>query len=296
MRTVRALPAAFVLVAAAWSFDAVGQTPEPLVLEAKIPLGDVKGRIDHLAFDPARKRLFVAELGNDTVGVVDIEARRVVHVISGLKGPQGTGYVAADDTVYVANAGEGSVRIYRATDYGEVGRIDVGKDADNLLVDAAGQRVFVGFGEGALAVIDPVSRRMVAHIPLGAHPEGFQFAGARRAEGFQLAAAAGRIFVNLPRLRQIAVVDPAAESRTATWPMKAADNFPMTLDEAAQRVIVAFRRPPLLGVFSMRDGASVAELETCGDADDLFMDPRRHRVYVVCGEGFVDVFEARPDA
>jgi hypothetical protein len=41
---------------------------EPLQLERKIPLGDVRGRIDHLAFDPARQRLLVAELGNDTVG------------------------------------------------------------------------------------------------------------------------------------------------------------------------------------------------------------------------------------
>src|SRR5262245_8495752 len=34
---------------------------------SKIPLGDVSGRIDHLAIDLARRRLFVAELGNDTV-------------------------------------------------------------------------------------------------------------------------------------------------------------------------------------------------------------------------------------
>ena len=30
----------------------------PLVLDAKIPLGSVKGRIDHLAVDLARQRLF----------------------------------------------------------------------------------------------------------------------------------------------------------------------------------------------------------------------------------------------
>jgi hypothetical protein len=42
---------------------------EPLVLESKIPLADVKGRIDHLAVDAARQRLYVAELGNNSVGV-----------------------------------------------------------------------------------------------------------------------------------------------------------------------------------------------------------------------------------
>ena len=41
-----------------------------LQLEAKIPLGAVSGRIDHMAVDLERRRLFVAELDNDSVGVV----------------------------------------------------------------------------------------------------------------------------------------------------------------------------------------------------------------------------------
>ena len=54
--------------------QAIAQTGEtrPLQLEAKIPLGDVRGRIDHMAVDLKRQRLFVAELGNDSVGVVDL--------------------------------------------------------------------------------------------------------------------------------------------------------------------------------------------------------------------------------
>src|ERR1700736_3765644 len=96
----------------AGSSAARAEDPPPLVLEAKIPLGDVKGRIDHLAFDPGRKRLFVAELGNDSVGVVDVDAAKVVNRIAELKEPQGVSYVPWTDTLYVANAGDGSVRLY----------------------------------------------------------------------------------------------------------------------------------------------------------------------------------------
>jgi len=45
----------------------------PLQLETKMPLGDVRGRIDHMAVDLKRQRLFVAELGNDSVGIVSQE-------------------------------------------------------------------------------------------------------------------------------------------------------------------------------------------------------------------------------
>jgi hypothetical protein len=40
-----------------------------------------------------------------------------------------------------------------------------------------------------------------------------------------------------------------------------------------------------------QDGHIAAKIETCGDADDVFIDARRHRVYVSCGEGVVDVLE-----
>src|SRR5262249_20156918 len=89
----------------------------PMELESKIPLGDVSGRIDHLAIDLARRRLFIAELGNNTVGVVDLSERKVSHVIAGLKEPQGIGYLPSSDTLFVANAGDGSVSLFRGSDY-----------------------------------------------------------------------------------------------------------------------------------------------------------------------------------
>ena len=60
---------------------------------------------------------------------------------------------------------------------------------------------------------------------------------------------------------------------------------------AAHRILIAFRSPPRLLVLSDADWSVVADLDTCGDADDLFVDARRHRVYVICGAGAVDVFE-----
>src|SRR5262249_50803343 len=162
--------------------------------------------------------------------------------------PQGIGCVAAGDTLYVASAGDGSVRVYRAADYAQTDRLDLGEDADNVRVDAAGKRVFVGYGDGALAIIDPATHKKTADIAVGAHPEGFRLARS------------GRVFVNLPKRHEIAVVDPASGKQIAAWPMRAAENFPMTLDEEAERVIVAFRSPAALGVFSMHDGASVANV------------------------------------
>src|SRR3954468_10685629 len=114
MRRVFILPAAALALAVAFPPPSMSAGPEaPLVLEATIPLEGVSGRIDHMAVDLGRRRLFVAELGNDTVDVVDLASGRVAHRIRGLKEPQGVGYAAKADLLMVANAGDGTLRMFR---------------------------------------------------------------------------------------------------------------------------------------------------------------------------------------
>lgn len=255
--------------------------PEPLQLEHKIALGSVSGRIDHMAVDLKRHRLFVAELGNDTVSVVDLDAQKVAHRIFGLKEPQGVGYVQSNDTLYVANGGDGSLRVFRGAEYAPAGRIDLGSDADNIRVDQPGNRLFVGYGSGGLSTIDLRDNNKSGSFALTAHPESFQ-----------LDAGTHQLFVNLPNSRAIAVVDATTGQRRSTWPVAHGGNFPMALDTERQRVLVVFRSPPKFAAFNSQTGALIAEVDTCGDSDDLFLDAKRQRIYVVCGTGFIDVLKA----
>jgi DNA-binding beta-propeller fold protein YncE len=268
--------------------EAVIQPAEtaPLQLETKILLGDVRGRIDHMAVDLKRQRLFVAELGNDSVGIVDLQNRKLIRRISGLKEPQGVGYEPSTDLLYIANAGDGSVRLFEGNDYKSAGQIELGSDADNIRIDAATNRVIIGYGSGALAVIDPSTRGKVGDIAVKAHPEAFQ-----------IDPDTSQIFVNVPDGHGIAVVDRVSQKQIGKWPLaNRGANFPMALDHIRREVLVIFRAPAQLGVFSVTAGKLVASAETCGDADDLFIDAKRGRVYVSCGAGFLDVFELRGEA
>ena len=218
-----------------WPAAVVAQTAgAPLVLEAKIPLGQVSGRIDHLGVDMKRQRLFVAELGNDSLGVVDLAAGKVLRTIAGLSEPQGVAYVPFADSVFVANAGDGSVHVLRGDDLAPIGRIELGDDADNVRVDTQRSRVLVGYGKGALAVIDPAGRTKTADIRLKGHPEGFQ-----------IDETGTQVFVNVPDAREIEIVDLAAGSTRSLPTQGAGSNFPMAIDAEAHRVLVVFRSSTL---------------------------------------------------
>jgi DNA-binding beta-propeller fold protein YncE len=249
----------------------------PLILERTIPLKDVRGRIDHLAVDVAHRRVFVAELGNGSVEAVDLVSGASLGRITGLKEPQGLAYLPARDELAVASGGDGSVRFYRASDLAPSGQLQVGGDADDLRVDPLG-RTIVGYGAGALAVIDPATRHVAVTLTLPVHPEGFQLKG-------------GTVFVNLPDAGQIAMGDLASGKVIGTWRGAYGFNFPMAIDAAGSRLAVAYRLPARLQLLDAASGATILDRPTCGDADDVFFDDARHRVYVTCGGGSVDVVD-----
>jgi len=205
---------------------------EPLQLEAKILLGDVRGRIDHMAVDLKRQRLFVAELGNDSVGVVDLATHSLVRTITGLNEPQGVGYEPSADILFVANARDGSVKLFEGNAYKATGQIELGGDADNIRVDTAAGRIVVGYGKGGLAMVDPSTRSNVQNVPLKAHPESFQ-----------IDTNTGRIFVNLPDAHAVAVVDGKSGKQVANRPMDKGGNFAMAVDRDRSQLLVAFLLP-----------------------------------------------------
>lgn len=252
-----------------------------LRLERTIPLPGVEGRIDHLAADGKGKRLFVAALGNNTLEVVDLAAGKVVRSIGGLREPQGVAYLPEANLAVVAAGADGACVVYDGATLDRARAVKLGADADNVRYDAGARRVYVGYGEGALGVFDPA----------GSLPSAGEFRLAGHPESFQLETAGPRIFVNVPDAKQVAVVDREKGAVVATWPMTDAQrNYPMALDETNHRLFVGCRKPARLVVLDTAAGKEVAALDASGDADDLFVDAAAKRIYMICGEGFVDVF------
>ena len=262
--------------------SAAAHSEQALVLDGKIALPGVAGRIDHMAVDLARKRLLVAELGNGTLDVVDIAGGRRLKQIAELREPQGVAYAPKTDLVVVASAGDGTVRFFRGDDLAPAGSLALGNDADNIRIDPRSGHLIVGYGSGGLAIIDPGAKSKISDIKLEAHPESFQ-----------LDATSGRIFVNVPDAGHIAVVDLATARQSASWTVPGLRaNFAMAIDGSGAVIAVVFRQPAKLVLLDTKTGAAVQQLDTCGDADDVFFDRKRQRIYVSCGAGAVDVFQA----
>ena len=253
----------------------------PLRLKQTIPLPGVEGRIDHFASDPLGQRLFVCALGNNSLEVIDLRKGERVHSITGLGAPQGVGYVPEANRLFVANDKGGICKIYDAKSFQPVGELNLEDDADNVRYDETRKKIYVGFGSGGIAVVNAPDGKQIGSIKLSAHPEAFQ-----------LEKKGNRIFVNVPDSRHVAVVDRDKGEVIASWKTDLAfANFPMALDEANHRLFVGCRLPSNLVVLNIDSGDVVAKVNISSDADDVFYDSKRHRIYAICGAGKIDVIE-----
>jgi DNA-binding beta-propeller fold protein YncE len=259
---------------------------QPLRLESTIPLPNVNGRIDHFSVDIAGQRLFVSALGNNTVEVVDLKAGKVVHTIRGLKEPQGLFYWPETNRLYAANGVDGHVRVYDGRSFEQIHEYDLSGDADNIRFDAGAKEVFVGYGSGALAVINVDLKARVGETMLDEHPESFQ-----------LEKQGPRIFVNVPEAGNVTVVDRRTRTVKEKWPVTGAkSNFPMALDEANHRLFLGCRKPAKLLALDTSSGKQIASVDITGDTDDLYYDAALKRIYVSGGAGSVTVIEQKdPD-
>jgi DNA-binding beta-propeller fold protein YncE len=275
------------LLLASLASAALAAEPAALKLTQTIPLPSVKGRFDHFAIDPAGKRLFVAALGNNTLEVIDLAAGKRIHSLARMSKPTGVLYLPDPNQVIVANGDDGTLKILSGADLKVLQNLAALAGADNLRFDPKTKLAWLGYGEGSLAIIDPAAAKLLGSVKLPAHPESFQLEKGDR-----------RIFVNVPDAKQVAVIDRVKRTVTDTWPMETFQaNFPMALDEANRRLFIGCRKPARLVVLDTANGKPVADLAISGDIDDLFYDAARKRLYLSCGEGFIDtVDQTTPDA
>ncbi len=256
-----------------------------------ISLPNVNGRIDHMSIDLQGKRLFIAELESNSIEVIDLKSgKRTGSISNGLNEPQGVMYIPETNRIAVANGGDGSVKFYDSrSSFSLVGDIKLTDDADNIRYDNTTRLLYLGHGEGAVAVVNATTDKIMGDIKLNGHPESFQ-----------LERSGTRIFINVPSDHSIEVADkqnlqqPA--SRWSTDATGASENFPMALDEANHRLFVGFRDPPKVIVYDTQTGKEVTSMDTTKDADDIFYNLANRQIYVSGGEGSINVYkQINPD-
>jgi DNA-binding beta-propeller fold protein YncE len=252
---------------------------DELDFKQRISLPGVRGRIDHMDVDIKKQVVFMSALGNNSLEVVDVKNGKHLFSIKELSEPQGVIFIPQTKEIMVANGGDGSCQFYNSEIYKNTSTINLGSDADDIRYDSVDRKIYVGYGSGGIAEIDPIKHQKTADIKLPGHPEGFQLDKTLK-----------KIFVNVPDANQIDVIDLGTYKVVARWKAEYNANFPMAIDASNHIIFIGYRHPTKLVAIDENTGKTIAVADLPGDADDLYYDNQSKKVYASGGSGAINVY------
>ncbi len=256
-------------------------TALPLRDVAEVPLGGRATRLDYASIDPIRHLLFIAHLGDSAVIVVDMDRRRVVARISGIRHAHGVLAVPELGVVYASATGSGEVVAIDENTLTVTARAPGGVYPDGMAFAPTARKLYVSDERGGSeTVIDVATNRRVATIALGGEVGNTQYDPVT-----------GHVFANVQTTAELVEIDPRTDQViTRTRLPGARGTHGLLIDPAERRAYIACEGNHRLLVLDVDTRAVLFGGETGDDPDVLDYDPVQHRLYVAAESGQVSVF------
>lgn len=231
-------------------------------------IGGPDGGWDLADVDPAAHRLYVAR--SNGVMAVDLATGDVTPNLAAFKGGHGVVAVTGTNRVVAASGGSGLAVIFEGNTGKEIASIPAGKNPDAVTYDPATKTVWV-FSPGShdATVIDPVSAKAVATVPIGGLLE------------LGVADGQGRLYVNVEDRNEVVVIDTRARKVLAHHALAGCDG-PTGIAYSAKAKLILSACDGVAKV-TRPDGTDVATLKIGPHPDGAAFDAARDVALVPTG-------------
>jgi DNA-binding beta-propeller fold protein YncE len=236
--------------------------------------------------------VYTTAIANNSLYVYDLPDE-APEDIGGFNSPVSVLYVPQtyyQGVLFVSNAGNGTVDVMSDNSTGGIfglilqrlGEVSLSMPG-SIAYDSTSGLVYVGYGNGSqsgIGIIDENTSSELGTIPLSAQPG-------------QLAVEQNgtRIFVNIPSLGEVDVIDKTTRQVVASWSIGAAGNVAMALDEADGRLFVGASNPATFVVLDDNSGHIIGSYPLTSAPDDLVYDPQSGLILASCIGGTLDGYQ-----
>jgi hypothetical protein len=269
---------------------AYGEDRPALRLAQTIALPGVGGRLDHMAVDLEKKRLFVAAVANGTIEVLDLEAGNVIGTIPGIKDAQDALFLGGNFNKLYVSSLDGTLRIFQGETFRLIQALKLEPDPNRLLYDPATDLIYFGYG-GQNAGFEAYERVGVLQATRGAQSD--RFVADMIAPTFRpghLAELAigdnGTLLACDSRADMIFQFDTRKRELLKSWPAHGDGAADMSIDGTRHRLFVGTRIPAAMTVYDSQSGKEIASLPGPETMDGVHYDADRRRIYVSGGRWY----------
>src|SRR5258705_1315911 len=270
--------------------ESAASANEPRKLAQVTSLAGVLGDFDHLAVDVKGDRIFLTGEEHHSLEVFQATTGKHLKSIGGFDTPHSVLYLPETNTLHVIDGGDGTCRVLRADTYAVTKTIKLTKEADSMLYDAPGKRIYVTSGgkeaemdHSLISVISTAENEKIADIRIDSG----------NIEGLAIGHSKPRLFVNIRDSGEVGVVDLTSNQLVARWRLPVGGNTPIRFNEAENRLYTVGRKPGTFVVLDAETGKVITTVQCVDGADEMNYDAKHNRFYVTGSEGFISVIAKR---
>lgn len=233
------------------------------------------GGFDYATFDPAAGRVLMAR--TDFTTVIDAKTGKVSQLNSAAPGHMAL--PVPGTSLIVLPQRPGMVRIVDMASDKMLADIPAGQNPDGAVYDPYSKLVFVmNHDSGESTVVDPIGRKAVATIPIGGTLE------------FPASDGAGKVFVNITSIPEIAVIDVKTRTVTGHYKLEGCRGASGLAYAAQAKLLISSCGNGMAKVIDAGTGREVASLPIARGPDAVIYDSARRLAFIPCGgDGVLEV-------
>ena len=238
---------------------------------------------DYITFDASTRRLYISH--NTEVKVVDADSGAIVGSVSDLKRVHGIVVMNDLGHGFISDGGADEVVVFDLKTLKPTGHIKTGGNPDCIIYDPASKHIFAMNGKtNDASVIDPVSEKVIATIPIGGRPE------------YAVPDGHGTIYDNVEDKNEVVAIDSMTNTVKSRWPIAPAEEATaIDLDEQHHRLFIGGRNK-ILAIMNVDTGKVVQTFPIGSGVDTNIFEPSTGTLFVAAREGTLHVYhEDSPD-
>jgi DNA-binding beta-propeller fold protein YncE len=240
------------------------------------------GGFDYATFDAATSRVYMPR--TDITTVIDVKTKDVAQLKNAARGHI---FLPVPGTsLAVLTQRTGTVRIYDIAKDAVVADIPVGKNPDGAVYDPFSKLVFaMNHDSGNSTVIDIATRKPVGNIVVGGELE------------FPVSDGAGKVFVNVANVPEIAVIDVKARNVAARYKLANCEDASGLAYIPESKLLISACANGNAKVIDATSGSDVATIPIGRGPDAVIYDATRKLAFIPCGgSGVLEVISVADSA
>jgi len=255
------------------TFGAVAQSKTGFHVLKDIKINSTGGW-DYITVDGADKRIYTSH-GNQ-VNVLSTVTGDSVGYIPNTPGVHGIALVKALGKGYISAGRANAVVVFDLKTFAVLSQIPVGQNPDAIFYDDFSKKIVTCNGRSKDAtIVDPVSDKVVATVPLGDKPETAVSDGK------------GKIFINGEGTSTVIVVDANSYKEITRYKINGGESpSGLDIDRKTNRLFIGCGDTKTMVVMDAANGKTVGTYPI-GGTDGVVFDPGLKIAYASNGEGTI---------